>query len=99
VCPPNLAAAFEQFLFGLEQPAKPNQSERDYLHDYPGYTTVITDHESFDLHDYVKAYAARRTSWRLDALDENTAFVGIGYSLDSDRWPMGPGEDHRTVLT
>lgn len=185
VCPSNLAATFEKFLFGLEQPAKPNQSERDYLHDYPGYTSafglpltiprrgeaswlslddnVNTDalkgskelahricqsldllrraglsvtvvifvprrwepykmvqayHESFDLHDYVKAYAARngqstqfvreetigsaslcrvrwwmalalfvksmRTPWRLDALDEDTAFVGIGYSLDNE---------------
>ncbi|WP_244129689.1 argonaute/piwi family protein [Burkholderia gladioli] len=71
-----------------------------------------------NLHDYIKAYAARhgqstqfvreetvlnpyacrvrwwlslalyvkamRTPWRLDALDENTAFVGIGYSLDSE---------------
>lgn len=71
----------------------------------------------FDLHHFVKAYAARqgqstqfirertafnsqacrvrwwlslalyskaqRTPWRLDCLDDNTAFVGIGYSIDS----------------
>ncbi|MDT0358160.1 SIR2 family protein [Herbaspirillum huttiense F1] len=185
VCPANLAGNFEQFLHGLEQPANPSQSERDYLHDYPGYTAafglplrtpcrgesawlalddnvssdamvgakqlaqricqtldlirrarqsvtvviyvprrwepyklVSKAHESFNLHDYVKAYAARhgqstqlvreettgsaslcrvrwwlalalfvksmRTPWRLDALDEDTAFVGIGYSLDKD---------------
>lgn len=73
--------------------------------------------EHFNLHDYVKAYAARngqstqllrertvkgpascrvkwwvslalyakamRTPWRLDCLKEDSAFVGIGYSLDS----------------
>ncbi|QJQ01118.1 hypothetical protein C798_13000 [Herbaspirillum rubrisubalbicans Os34] len=126
ICPENLAASFEQFLHVLEQPANPSQSERDYLHDYPGYTAafglplraprrgegtwlsiddnvsndalagskqlaqkicqtldlirrarqtvtvviyvprrwepykvVSTSHESFNLHDYVKAYAAR----------------------------------------
>jgi hypothetical protein len=72
--------------------------------------------EHFNLHDFVKAYAARngqstqllrektvvptascrvkwwlslafyakamRTPWRLDCIDEDSAFVGIGYSLD-----------------
>ena len=80
------------------------------------YEKVETDTEHFDLHHFVKAYAARhgqstqfirektvistqhcrvrwwvslalyakalRTPWRLDCLDDETAFVGIGYSLD-----------------
>lgn len=75
-----------------------------------------TEGESFNLHDLVKAYAARRgqstqflrektlqtsqacrirwwlslaayakgmrTPWCIDALDDDTAFVGIGYSID-----------------
>ncbi len=78
---------------------------------------IDTETEQFNLHDYVKAYAARqgqstqfireettvnaqpcrvrwwlslalyakalRTPWRLDCLDDETAFVGIGYSIDS----------------
>jgi hypothetical protein len=80
------------------------------------YEKGETEGESFDLHDLVKAYAARRgqstqflrektlntsqacrirwwlslaayakgmrTPWRIDALDDDTAFVGIGYSID-----------------
>lgn len=185
ICPTDLSGGFERFLKGLQEVARPEQSERDYLHDFPGFpaafglplrvpargdTTwvtlddgvstdaltgakqlahricealdhlrrarpsdtvlvfvprrwesfklVDTPHERFNLHDYIKAYAARhgqstqfvreetsqnpytcrvrwwlslalyvkamRTPWRLDALDENTAFVGIGYSLDGD---------------
>jgi len=78
---------------------------------------VETETEQFNLHDYIKAYAARqgqstqfireettvtsqpcrvrwwlslalyakalRTPWRLDCIDEETAFVGIGYSIDT----------------
>ncbi|KVL45225.1 SIR2 family protein [Burkholderia territorii] len=185
ICPADASTKFERFLRGLQVVARPEQSERDYLHDFPGFpaafglplkvpvrgdstwmtvddsvstdaltgakqlahricealdhlrrarpsdTAVIfvpkrwepfkvvdTQHERFNLHDYIKAYAARhgqstqfvreetvlnpyacrvrwwlslalyvkamRTPWRLDALDENTAFVGIGYSLDSE---------------
>jgi hypothetical protein len=185
ICPTNVASQFERFLTGMQQPAKADRSERDYLHDFPGfpaafglplrtpvrgdatwvniddnvsadamvgakqlahklcqaldlirrarpsdtvmifvprrwelYKVVATAHESFNLHDHVKAYAARhgqatqfireetatnsyacrirwwlslalyvksmRTPWRLDALDEDTAFVGIGFSLDGD---------------
>ncbi len=75
------------------------------------------ENEKFDLHDYIKAYAAQRsiatqlirektlndsslscqihwwlslsfyakslrTPWILDNVDENTAFAGIGYSID-----------------
>jgi hypothetical protein len=81
------------------------------------YELVDEAGEHFNLHDYVKAYAARngqstqflreikvvptpscrvkwwlslalyakamRTPWRLDCLDEDSAFVGIGYSIDS----------------
>lgn len=81
------------------------------------YEKIITDTEHFDLHHFLKAYAARhgqstqfirekttispqpcrvrwwlslalyakalRTPWRLDCLDDETAFVGIGYSIDS----------------
>jgi hypothetical protein len=81
------------------------------------YELVNENNEHFDLHDYVKAYAARngqstqflrertvvpnlscrvkwwislalyaktmRTPWRLDCLDDESAFVGIGYSIDS----------------
>lgn len=80
------------------------------------YKVIDADTEQFNLHDYVKAYAARqgqstqfireettvtpqpcrvrwwlslalyakalRTPWRLDCLDDETAFVGIGYSID-----------------
>ncbi|CAG9233001.1 SIR2_2 domain-containing protein [Paraburkholderia caribensis] len=185
ICSTNLSASFERFLKGLQEVARPEQSERDYLHDFPGFSAafglplrvpvrgdgnwmtvddsvsadaltgakqlahricealdhlrraksndtvlifvptrwepfklVVSAHERFNLHDYIKAYAARhgqstqfvreetalspqtcrvrwwlslalyvksmRTPWRLDALDENTAFVGIGYSLDSE---------------
>ncbi|WP_186078781.1 SIR2 family protein [Burkholderia gladioli] len=186
VCPPDFSGQLERFLRGLNEVSRPEQSERDYLHDYPGFSgafglplnapvrgdstwmhiddnvnaadllstakqlaqricgaldilrraqrthtalvfvpsrwehlkVVDSQHERFNLHDYVKAYAARhgqstqfireetvssssvcrvrwwlslalyakamRTPWRLDALDENTAFVGIGYSLDAE---------------
>jgi argonaute-like protein implicated in RNA metabolism and viral defense len=81
------------------------------------YEKIETDSEHFDLHDFLKAYAARhgqstqfirekttitpqpcrvrwwlslalyakalRTPWRLDCLDDETAFVGIGYGIDS----------------
>ena len=81
------------------------------------YEKIETDTEHFDLHHFLKAYAARhgqstqfirekttitpqpcrvrwwlslalyakalRTPWRLDCLDDETAFVGIGYSIDS----------------
>lgn len=84
---------------------------------WAAYEKIETDAEHFDLHHFVKAYAARhgqstqfirektvvatqycrvrwwvslafyakalRTPWRLDCLDDETAFVGIGYSLDS----------------
>jgi hypothetical protein len=80
------------------------------------YEIIETDDEQFNLHDFLKAYAARqgqstqlirelttvtpqpcrvrwwlslalyakalRTPWRLDCLDDETAFVGIGYSID-----------------
>jgi NAD-dependent SIR2 family protein deacetylase len=79
---------------------------------------VKTESEHFNLHDYVKAYAARaglstqfvreettqnvqacrvrwwislalyskalRTPWRLDCVDDETAYVGIGYSIDQE---------------
>ncbi|SDI09877.1 SIR2-like domain-containing protein [Paraburkholderia steynii] len=184
VCPADLSGKFERFLKGLQEVARPDQNERDYLHDFPGFPAafglplrfpvrgdatwmtvddavstdamsgakqlahricqaldhirrarpsdtvlifvpqrwesfkvVETQHERFNFHDYIKAYAARhgqstqfvreetarsqhvcrvrwwlslalyvkamRTPWRIDALDQNTAFVGIGYSLDS----------------
>ncbi len=81
------------------------------------YEKIDTGTEHFDLHHFIKAYAARhgqstqfirekttitpqpcrvrwwlslalyakalRTPWRLDCLDAETAFVGIGYSIDS----------------
>lgn len=81
------------------------------------YEVFDTDVEQFNLHHFVKAYAARqgqstqlirerttistqpcrvrwwlslalyakalRTPWRLDCLDDETAFVGIGYSIDT----------------
>jgi len=82
---------------------------------------VQSSDEKFNLHDHVKAYAARhgqstqfvreetiagpqkcrvmwwlslalyvkalRTPWRFNALDDDTAFVGVGYSLDLDAAP------------
>lgn len=79
-------------------------------------TDVDTENEKFDLHDYIKAYAAQkqiatqfiqestlidplvcqvnwwlslsfyvkaqRTPWVLNGLESNTAFVGIGYSVN-----------------
>ena len=84
---------------------------------WEAHKIVETDSERFNLHDYVKGYAARqgqstqfireqttvntqpcrvrwwlslalyakalRTPWRLDCLDQETAFVGIGYSIDN----------------
>jgi len=84
---------------------------------WAAYENIETDTEHFNLHHFVKAYAARhgqstqfirekttitpqpcrvrwwlslalyakalRTPWRLDCLDDETAFVGIGYSIDS----------------
>ncbi|MEZ4803829.1 MAG: SIR2 family protein [Gelidibacter sp.] len=80
------------------------------------FTDVQTDEEKFDLHDYIKAYAAQkqiatqfiqeetlndslicqvnwwlslsfyvktyRTPWVLQGLQQDTAFVGIGYSVN-----------------
>jgi len=85
--------------------------------DWAPYEVVEEAGEHFNLHDYVKAYAARngqstqflrqvkvvptpscrlkwwlslalyakamRTPWRIDCLDDDSAFVGIGYSIDS----------------
>lgn len=79
-------------------------------------TDIDNEHEKFDLHDYIKAYAAQkqiatqfiqestlsdtlvcqvnwwlslsfyvkaqRTPWVLNGLESNTAFVGIGYSVN-----------------
>ena len=81
------------------------------------YKIIETTEERFNLHDYIKAYAARhgqstqllreetirtvqpcrvrwwlslalyakalRTPWLLDSIDEETAFAGIGYSMDA----------------
>ena len=88
--------------------------------DWAPYEIVMEGEEHFNLHDFVKAYAARngqstqflrektvvptascrvkwwlslafyaksmRTPWRLECLDEDSAFVGIGYSYD----PLAP---------
>ena len=82
-------------------------------------TDVNEEDEKFDLHDYIKAYAAQkqiatqfireetltdlltcqinwwlslsfyvkaqRTPWILNSLESNTAFVGIGYSVNQKR--------------
>lgn len=80
------------------------------------YKIIETAKETFNLHDYIKAYAARhgqstqllreetiraiqpcrirwwlslalyakalRTPWLIDSIDDETAFAGIGYSMD-----------------
>lgn len=185
ICPTDVGARLERFLKGLQDVARPEKSERDYLHDFPGFTqafglslkfptrgdtnwlslddsvlaepmvaakqlahricqgldllrrgrpsetvlifvpkrweafkVVVSVDEKFNFHDYIKAYAARhgqatqfvreetainpqicrirwwlslalyvkamRTPWRLDSIDDETAFVGIGYSIDGD---------------
>lgn len=89
-------------------------------------TIVETENEKFDLHDYIKAYAAQkqiatqfirektlsdplvcqvqwwlslafyvksyRTPWVLQGLQQDTAFVGIGYSVDKHK------EQNKVVL-
>lgn len=93
---------------------------------WSGITDVEADGERFDLHDYIKAYAAQkqiatqfiqeetlndklicqvnwwlslsfyvksyRTPWVLKGLQPNTAFVGIGYSVNRRK------ETHKVVL-
>ena len=184
ICPARDATKLSRFLARLNERAQPIKTEKDYLQDFPGYTSAFglplvtalpgdpawvqlddevganglgsakllatricksldlirgirpsavvvifvpsswephkiieTESESFNLHDYVKAYAARqgqstqflreettatmqpcrvswwlalalytkglRTPWRMDCLDDETAFVGIGYSIDT----------------
>jgi len=85
--------------------------------DWAPFEVVSRSDEHFNLHDFVKAYAARngqstqllrektvvpkpscrvqwwlslafyaktmRTPWRLECLDDDSAFVGIGYSYDA----------------
>lgn len=85
--------------------------------EYDSMTAYATEHESFDLHDFVKAYAAQKgiatqfvqektlnsdlqcqirwslslaiyvkschTPWVISDIQSDTAFAGIGYSLDS----------------
>lgn len=84
---------------------------------WSAHEVIDTEAEQFNLHHFLKAYAARqgqstqfirerttvnpqpcrvrwwlslalyakalRTPWRLDCLDDETAFVGIGYSIDT----------------
>lgn len=84
-------------------------------------TSIKSEYEYFDLHDYIKAYAAQqgistqfirektvnssqscrvkwwlslafyvkamRTPWRLESIDNQTAFVGIGYSINRNTYP------------
>jgi hypothetical protein len=184
ICPTQDAAKLKRFLNQFQERLEPAKQERDYLQDFPGFSSafglplrypnrgesgwidlddavsgdalasakqlaqrickaldtirslrpgavvaifvpfrwveyekVETGTEHFDLHDFLKAYAARhgqstqfirektiispqpcrvrwwlslalyakalRTPWRLDCLDDETAFVGIGYSIDS----------------
>lgn len=184
ICPNKDSPKLKRFLTEIQERSQPSNSERDYLHDFPGFSAAFglpltypalgdpswlelddelagdplsaakqlaqricraldviqslrpgtiaaifvpkrwetlkvihTDTEQFNLHDYVKAYAARhgqstqfireettatqqpcrvrwwlslalyakalRTPWRLDSLDDETAFVGIGYSVDA----------------
>jgi hypothetical protein len=184
ICPSQDAAQLKRFLNQFQECSKPSMSERDYLQDFPGFSSAFglplvipnrneqswidlddavskhslsgakqlaerlcraldtirtlrpgaivaifvplrwaeyekteTDTEHFDLHHFLKAYAARhgqstqfirekttisaqpcrvrwwlslalyakalRTPWRLDCLDDQTAFVGIGYSIDA----------------
>lgn len=185
ICPPQDAGKLKRFLNQFQERSQPTKSERDYLQDFPGFSSafglpltypnqggpcwidlddavvgdalsaakelahricraldairslrpgsivaifvpfrwvdhekITTETEHFDLHHFIKAYAARhgqstqfirqkttitpqpcrvrwwlslaiyakalRTPWRLDCLDDETAFVGIGYSLDPD---------------
>lgn len=185
VCPSQFAPALSRFLGSLNSASPAAATDRDYLQDFPGYSSAfslsltsalptdpawqnlqvdlngnelevakriargicagldrirsikpgattaifvpatwapfeIVNHadEHFNLHDFVKAYAARngqstqflrektvvptvscrvkwwlslalyaktmRTPWRLECLDEDSAFVGIGYSYDAN---------------
>lgn len=88
---------------------------------WSAHEKIETETEPFNLHHFIKAYAARhgqstqfirekttltsqpcrvrwwlslalyakalRTPWRLDCLDDETAFVGIGYSMDFNASP------------
>lgn len=184
ICPQTEAARLHQFLQKVHQGHAPNEKERDYLQDYPGFAgayglpievpapgtpgwvtcpeptardaeaasvelgklmtraidtlqatqapNVILlyfpkkwdplqgykkEGEHFDLHDFVKAYGVQRgvatqflqektlvsatqcriwwwlslalyvksmrTPWLIDSLDSDTAYVGLGFSLDT----------------
>ncbi|MFZ3116485.1 MAG: SIR2 family protein [Syntrophales bacterium] len=194
ICPQADSTKLRTFLRQFQERSQPTPPERDYLHDYPGfsaafglpltypnpgeaswidlddsvsgnplsaakllaqrickaldvirslrpgsvvvifvpthwapYEIIETDDEQFNLHDFLKAYAARqgqstqlirelttvtpqpcrvrwwlslalyakalRTPWRLDCLDDETAFVGIGYSID-----MGASRGNHVLL-
>lgn len=184
VCPRTDSAKLKRFLSQFQERSLPTSTERDYLLDFPGFSSAFglpltcpspgeaswfdlddsivgeslsaakqlaqricraldvirtlrpgsvvavfvptrwavhevieTESEQFNLHHFLKAYAARqgqstqfirertivnpqpcrvrwwlslalyakalRTPWRLDCLDDETAFVGIGYSIDA----------------
>ena len=191
VCPQAEASILHRYLASIERIIKPGEKERDYLLDYPGFTSayglpvewptpesagwvtcpepstrdrvqgsheaarlvgrsierLVATHlvdvvlvyvpdrwepfrgyssetESFDLHNFIKAFCVQRgissqflnedtvsggyqcrvwwwlslalyvkgmrTPWLLDGLAENTAFVGLGFSIDRN----APRGDH-----
>jgi len=112
----SLADSIKKKIDQLEDSLKKNVIIIFIPNDWSGITDVETEHEKFDLHDYIKAYAAQkniatqfiqqstlsdsmicqvnwwlslsfyvksyRTPWVLQGLQQDTAFVGIGYSVN-----------------
>lgn len=111
-----LSRSITQAINELDSSSKPNVIIIFIPNRWVNFRNFETENESFDLHDYIKAYCAQRgissqfleqetignkyqsriwwwlslalyaksmrTPWVLDALDSETAFIGLGFSIN-----------------